>query len=121
MRSPGNGKARGAIPGPNPTTNYQHAHQEQPHRSRWQRRSKRPPLGYYLEFAPVGRRHCFEQIVINCPGVECPGGHVHRSQESISGGWRTGSCGKRYLLVPARSARIPRPRATEQLELRVSA
>lgn len=87
--------------------------------SRPQRR-KRPPIAYFLEFAPVGRRHKFEQIVLNCPAAAagCPGGHVHRSTEPITGGWRNGSCGVRYLLVPARSARIPRPRATGQLELR---
>lgn len=79
---------------------------------------RRPPLAYFLEFAPVGRRHKFEQIVLNCPAANCPGGHVHRSTEPITGGWRNGSCGVRYLLVPARSARVPRPRASGQLELR---
>lgn len=97
--------------GPSHNTNDVAKHNSRSDRSR-------APMAWFREYAPAGRRTRYVQLVPACPN--CRGAHLHRSPEPVTGGMRTGSCGRRYRLVPARSARIPRPRPAA-LELAVTA
>jgi hypothetical protein len=102
MRSPNNGKARGAIPGPNPTQNRQHTPHEQVEGSRLRRRNS-PVLAFAYAYPPCGRRAYWLLIVVSCP--HCGGAHHHRG--SRAGGRRQASCRQGWYVVrPHRTRRL---------------
>jgi hypothetical protein len=69
--------------------------------------AKKIPTARYRQYPPVGRRAKWLVVVENCPG--CAGCHTHRSDTPIGRCQRSGSCGRRYWLVPARGFRLPNP------------
>lgn len=113
--SPENANARPAQDAHHATTNRPSTREATDHNTSATR--NRPPLAWFSQHRPAGRRRTWLQFVAHCP--RCHGAHVHRSPEPVRGGWRTGSCGMRYRLTPIRPSRMPRPRTEAQLvELR---
>ena len=119
MRSPDTPRGRpGHHPGPASANSISHQAPRPDYGNSSRSGRRRAPLAWFSQHPPAGRRQGWLQFVVRCP--RCGGAHVHRSPKPVRGGWRTGSCGLRYLLTPIRPSRIPRQRRTEQLDLAVS-
>jgi hypothetical protein len=75
----------------------------------------RIPVASFLQYPPAGRRTMWVQLVLNC--VRCGQFHLHRTPHRYRGGIKTAGCGKRYVLRPAHTTRVPAQRNPEQLRL----